>query len=89
MLKSIWLWLFVGSIAGLAFVLLRSRIGWGWLGTLTVNLVVGGVLLYAVGLAEPYTHLHLPVNAFTVVAVAALGVPGLAMLAGIKLLVVA
>ncbi|MCI3926802.1 pro-sigmaK processing inhibitor BofA family protein [Paenibacillus sp. TRM 82003] len=86
---KVWLWLFVGSLVALAIVLLRSRIGWGWVGTLTVNLVLGGLLLYGAGLAEPYTHLHLPVNAVTVVTVAALGVPGLAMLAGIKLLIVA
>lgn len=83
------IWLFVGSLAALLIVVLRSRIGWGWMGTLTVNMVLGGILLYVVGLAEPYTHFHLPVNTFTVVTVAALGVPGLAMLAGIKLLVVA
>jgi inhibitor of the pro-sigma K processing machinery len=89
MLKTIWLWVFLGSITGLLIVLLgRSRMGWGLVSRLAVNLVVAGVLLYLVSLAEPYTHLHLPLNAATVAAVTLLGVPGLAMLAGLKLLVV-
>jgi inhibitor of the pro-sigma K processing machinery len=90
MLKTIWLWMFIGSVAGLVLLLLRrTRIGWvGWVSRIAVNLVVAGVLMYLVGLAEPYTHLHLPVNAATAAAVTLLGVPGLAMLAGLKLLVV-
>jgi len=86
--KSIWLWIFLGSLSALAFIALRNRIGWGWIGKTTVHLIIAMILLYFVGLAEPYTNLHLPMNAVTITTVAILGIPGLAMLAGLKLLVV-
>ncbi|WP_309122427.1 pro-sigmaK processing inhibitor BofA family protein [Paenibacillus sp.] len=88
MLTSIWLWVFVGSILGLAFLTLRRRIGFRWLGVVALNIAIAGILLYFLGLAEPYTHFHLPINMVTVTTVAALGVPGLAALVGLKFLVV-
>jgi len=89
MLKSIWLWLFIGSIAALVLVALRQRIGFRWLGTVALNLAIAGILLYFLGLAEPYTQFHMPINMVTLTTVAALGVPGLAALVGLKLLVLA
>ena len=86
---SIWLWVLVVSIVGLVFVALRQRIGLRWVGVAAVNVVVAGILLYFLGLAEPYTHFHLPINMVTMTTVAALGVPGLAALIGLKLLVIA
>jgi len=85
--KSLWLAVFVASLAGLSLIAVRRRFGFGWLRVAAMNVVTGGVLLYALGLAEPYTHLHLPLNAATVGTVGVLGVPGLAALIGLKLLV--
>ena len=84
---SIWLWVLIVSIAGLVFVALRQRVGFRWVGAAALNVVVAGILLYFLGLAEPYTHFHLPINVATMTTVAALGVPGLAALVGLKLLV--
>lgn len=84
MAKTIWLWLFIASSAGLVLVLLRRRIGYRWLGAIALNLAIAGILLYFINLAEPYTHFHLPINMTTLTAVAALGLPGLALLAAVK-----
>ena len=86
--KSIWLWIFLSSLSALAVIALRNRIGWGWVGKTMTHLIVAMVLLYFVGLAEPYTKLHVPMNAVTITTVAILGIPGVALLAGLKLLVV-
>ena len=88
MSKSFWLAVFVVSLAGLSLIAVRRRFGFGWLRIAAMNVAAGGVLLYFLGLAEPYTHLHLPVNAATVATVGVLGLPGLAALIGLKLLVV-
>ncbi len=88
MMTSIWFWVFVASIVGLLLVVLRQRLGFRWLGAAALNVVVAGLLLYLLGLAEPYTHFHLPINMVTMTTVAALGVPGLAALVGLKLLVI-
>jgi len=88
MTKSLWLWVFVGSIAGLVLVALRQRFGFRWLGAMALNVLLAGILLYFLDLAEPYTRIHVPMNLATIGTVAALGVPGLAALVGLKLLVV-
>lgn len=85
-MNTVWLYVFIGSVALLVFVLLRSRLGWDWVPALMLNVVVAGVLLYLAGLAEPYTNLHLPINVATVATVVALGVPGLIMLFALKML---
>jgi len=88
MLKSVWFWVFVGSLTALGVVALRGRHGGKIVSAMAANFAIAGVLLYVLGLAEPYTHLHVPVNVVTLAIVAALGLPGLALLAGLKALVV-
>lgn len=87
MTNSIWLWLFIGSSVGLLVFLFRAKVGWSWIGTMAVNVAAAGVVLYLLGLIEPYTGFHLPINAITLATVAALGLPGLAALVGLQLLV--
>ncbi|WP_274366298.1 pro-sigmaK processing inhibitor BofA family protein [Paenibacillus thermotolerans] len=82
---SIWLWVLIISGLLLTIVMLRSKIGWRWLPFLGFNVVVAAVLLYFADLAEPYTHVSIPINGVTIAAIAALGVPGVIMLAALKL----
>mgnify|MGYP001465174400 CR=1 FL=1 len=88
MAKTIWFLLFSASLAGLILVLARGRIGWRWLGAIALNLALAGILLYFINLAAPYTHFRLPINMMTLTTVAALGLPGLALLAAVKWLFV-
>jgi inhibitor of the pro-sigma K processing machinery len=88
MMRSVWLWMFFGSLVGIFIVMVRSRHRWKVISALALNVTVALVLLYLMGLAEPYIHFRLPMNPVTVATVTVLGVPGLAMLAGLKLLVV-
>jgi len=88
MAKAIWLFLFVASSVGLVLVLARRRAGFRWLGAMALNLALAGITLYLVNLAEPYTQFRLPINMMTLTTVAALGMPGLALLAAVKWLFV-
>lgn len=97
-MKTIMFWMLIVSSAGLLLVALRhitsrrsvfrQRTSWRWLGAFALNVAAGGLVLYFLALAEPYTHFHLPVNATTLATIGVLGLPGLAALVGLKLLVV-
>lgn len=86
--RSIWFWVFAGSSLGLAAVVLRNRHGRKAMMIAAMNVSAAFILLYLLGLAEPFIHFRLPINPVTVATAAVLGIPGLVMLAGLKLLVV-
>ncbi|MCD1259959.1 pro-sigmaK processing inhibitor BofA family protein [Paenibacillus athensensis] len=68
----------------LAILLVRNRRLGRWLMRAGVNAVVAAFLLYGLNLLSGYTHLEIPVNASTMATVTVLGVPGLMLLAGLK-----
>lgn len=76
---------FVLSIGGLLVLLFKhKRIGRG-LALLGAKAVIASFLLYGVNLLSAYTLFTLPINAATVGVVALLGLPGMAMLAALKI----
>jgi len=80
------LWgVFLGSGLLLAFVLLRRRFAFQWLGHACLHVAFASILLYILNLFSSYTHLELPLNAVTIGTVSILGLPGLAALAALKL----
>lgn len=83
--SSVWLWVLIVSSLLLVVVALRTKIGWRWVPFLGINVIVAAILLYFAELAEPYTHVNIPINGVTIATVAALGVPGIIMLAALKM----
>ncbi|KIL38597.1 hypothetical protein SD70_25200 [Gordoniibacillus kamchatkensis] len=71
----------------LLVVVLRNRVAGRWLTYLALNVVVAAFLLYFVNLLSSYTHFTLPINVATLCTVGILGVPGLFLLAALKLVV--
>lgn len=75
-------------LAGLAVVLLLFYLRpWRWLGQLVYAALVGLVLVGGFNLAGPYLGISVPLNAVTVVLTGLLGLPGLAALILLQLLV--
>jgi inhibitor of the pro-sigma K processing machinery len=83
MSHTIWLWLFIGSSLAIFLVVMRGR-SWQWVWGMALNVVVAGVLFYFL---EVYTNFHVPMNEYTMLTVAILGLPGLGMLIGLKLII--
>jgi inhibitor of the pro-sigma K processing machinery len=83
-MENIWLWIFLASSLLLVLIILRSRLGWKWVPALALNIVIAALLLYLSGLAEPYTHVHIPINAVTIATVTVLGIPGVMLLAALQ-----
>lgn len=75
-------------LTGLAVVLLLFYLRpWRWLGRLAYAALVGLVLVGGFNLAGPYLGISVPLNAVTVVLTGLLGLPGLAALILLQLLV--
>lgn len=81
----VWLVLFVLSGVLLAVLLVRNRHARSWLAMTLLHIVVAAFLLYFLNLASIYTDFRIPINLTTVAAVVVLGVPGLLLLVGLKL----
>jgi inhibitor of the pro-sigma K processing machinery len=86
MIKTYLLWGVFG-VSGLLLVvtLFRQKVAFHWLGYLCLNIAFAAFLLYILNLLGPYTGLQVPLNATTVGTVSVLGIPGLMLLAALKL----
>jgi inhibitor of the pro-sigma K processing machinery len=83
------LWgILLGSALLLIVTLLRNPFAFRWMGMVCLQVALAAFMLYILNLFSSYTNLELPLNAVTVGTVSILGVPGLAMLAALKLWVV-
>jgi inhibitor of the pro-sigma K processing machinery len=81
----IWVVLIV-SVVLLLVVLLRNRSAFQWLGKTCLHVVFAALLIYVLNLFSGYTSLTIPYNAVTVGIVGTLGLPGLGLLAAVKLI---
>ncbi|WP_248929124.1 pro-sigmaK processing inhibitor BofA family protein [Paenibacillus hamazuiensis] len=69
----------------LVFTLFRSKYSFYWLGHVCLQIAFAAFLIYFLNLFSSYTQLTIPLNAVTVGTVGLLGIPGLCMLAAVKL----
>ncbi|GKU77720.1 pro-sigmaK processing inhibitor BofA family protein [Paenibacillus sp. L3-i20] len=86
-MKTVWLSILVGSSLLLLLVLFRSKLSWGWLRGFALHLVAAAGLLYLLNYAGVIPDLYIPLNPITISTVVVLGVPGVALMAGLQLFV--
>ncbi|MDD9270545.1 pro-sigmaK processing inhibitor BofA family protein [Paenibacillus sp. GCM10023248] len=84
---AVWGVLILSSLM-LLIVVLRNRSGGRLLSALCLNVVVAAFLLYGLNLLSDYTHVELPINTATLGTVTFLGVPGVLLLVGLKLVLI-
>jgi len=65
----------------------RSKIGRA-LSRLTIQIVIGAIVLLALNLFSDYTHFTLPINLVTLGVIGMLGLPGFALLGALKLVLI-
>jgi len=87
-LHTLWWAMFIVSASFLVLLLLRRRHSARWLAYVGMNAVFAALLLYAVNWLGAGYDFQIPINAVTVASVGILGVPGLLMLAAVKLTLV-
>ncbi|UKS25626.1 pro-sigmaK processing inhibitor BofA family protein [Paenibacillus sp. HWE-109] len=69
----------------LLLIVFRNRSAGRLVSALGLNVVIAAFLLYVLNLLSTYTHVELPINTATLGTVTVLGIPGVLLLAGLKL----
>lgn len=69
----------------LVAIVFKKRLGWGWLGLFGSHLILAAVGLYLVDFSHLAGDTYIPLNPATIGTVSILGIPGLAMLVGLKI----
>lgn len=69
----------------IVYILITRRLGFAWLTKLGLHIVLAALGIYMVNYAGVVPELHIPLNPITMSTVLLLGLPGVALLIGIKL----
>lgn len=80
-----WLILFITSVILLAIILIRSRIDYRWFGYALLHLVLAAIGLYLINGTDWTGDFNIPINIYTLLTIAILGIPGLILLIMVKL----
>ncbi|GIP30736.1 hypothetical protein J23TS9_58660 [Paenibacillus sp. J23TS9] len=73
------------SLLLILFIVVRKKIGFGWLTVFGTHLVLAALGLYLVNFSGLMTEVYIPLNPTTVGTVMVLGLPGVALLYGLKI----
>lgn len=82
--NNIWLIIFVGSLTALCFIVFKIRLR--WFKVTFINIALAAVVLFALSQVEMFGSYALPINILTIGTVGLLGLPGIAMLFGLKMI---
>ncbi|MEK3790203.1 pro-sigmaK processing inhibitor BofA family protein [Paenibacillus sp. FSL R7-0204] len=85
MLRTVALGVLIISAALLVLIVFRKRLGWAWMSVFGTHLILAALGIYIVNFSGVVSDLHIPLNPTTIGAVTILGLPGVALLLGLKL----
>jgi len=83
-MKTFWLVMLGASSILLAVILLKQKLPKGWLARFGVHLVASAMAIYALNYSGWITGMYIPLNPATIGTVTLLGLPGIALIAGIQ-----
>ncbi|WP_068621807.1 pro-sigmaK processing inhibitor BofA family protein [Paenibacillus sp. J22TS3] len=82
-------WVFTGvlvaSLILIVYILVTRKLGFSWLTKLGLHVVLAALGIYVVNYSGIVSDLYIPLNPITMSTVLLLGLPGVALLIGIKL----
>lgn len=76
------------SLIALLLILFSRRIGFAWLSRLGLHVVIAALGLYIVNYSGLVTEAYIPLNPATLTTVLILGLPGVGLLLGLKLIMI-
>ncbi|MEK4998599.1 pro-sigmaK processing inhibitor BofA family protein [Paenibacillus sp. FSL H7-0918] len=86
MLRMIAMGVLILSVILLGLVVFRKKLGFGWLSLFGVHLVLAALGIYVVNFSGLLTQVYIPLNPATIGAVTILGLPGVVMLLGLRII---
>lgn len=87
-LKTVWMATLVGSSVLLGLVLLKQKLPAGWITRFGAHLALSAMALSALNYSGWITGFYIPLNPVTIGAVTLLGLPGVALIAGMQWMLV-
>ncbi|WP_433944976.1 pro-sigmaK processing inhibitor BofA family protein [Paenibacillus sp. SN-8-1] len=72
----------------IVYILITRKLGFAWLTRLGMHIVLAALAIYIVNFSGVMPELYVPLNPITMTTVLLLGLPGVALLVGIKLTIV-
>ncbi|MCM3631600.1 pro-sigmaK processing inhibitor BofA family protein [Paenibacillus glycanilyticus] len=87
-MKTVWLAILILSSVALIAVLLRQRMSWTWVRNFNIHFVLAAAVLYVLNFSGLIPNIYIPLNPVTIGTVVVLGVPGIALIAGVQYFIV-
>ncbi len=86
MLRIIAMGVLIVSAVMLGFIVLKKKLGWGWVSLFGTHLILAALGIYVVNFSGFITQVFIPLNPATIGAVTVLGLPGVVMLLGLRII---
>lgn len=86
MLRTVAMGILIVSAVMLGFIVLKKKLGWGWLSLFGTHLILAALGIYVVNFSGFMTQVFIPLNPATIGAVTVLGLPGVVMLLGLRII---
>lgn len=72
------------SLISLLYIVIKRRLGFGWLTVFGTHMVLATLGIYLVNFSGFMTAVYIPLNPVTIGTVTVLGLPGVVLLYGLK-----
>jgi inhibitor of the pro-sigma K processing machinery len=76
------------SLFALTFIVIKKKLGFSWLTVFGTHMVLASLGIYVVNFSGLMTAVYIPLNPVTIGAVTILGLPGVALLYGLKVFII-
>lgn len=83
-MKTVWLIVLVVSSVLLGALVIKRNLPKGWLARFGAHLILAAMGIYLLNYSGWLTGLYIPLNPLTIGAVSLLGLPGIALIAGLQ-----
>ncbi|MBM6998041.1 SigmaK-factor processing regulatory protein BofA [compost metagenome] len=84
-MKLVLIGILVVSLALLLYILFSRKLGLVWLSRFGLHIVLAALGIYVINFSGLITEVYIPLNPVTLSTVVVLGLPGVALLVGLKL----
>lgn len=76
----------VVSVILLGLIVFKKKLGFGWVSLFGAHLILASLGIYIVNFSGLLTQVYIPLNPVTIGAVTVLGLPGVVMLMGLRII---